>query len=180
MIPFRSIGVLRAHSGPILLTPSQVSCGKCVLPCTSVANSLCIVLHIIFYMDHVGLTLRTPFLHASVISASVREEEKVVCLPADYTAWKGSPEALEMNKRLSEEQAKKTYERAMKLEQEFGEYFTGTLCSSGDCCVGECKIYFFSTAIVQGDTLEDIYNQCKFIIEEQSGPFIWIPSKEKL
>lgn len=32
----------------------------------------------------------------------------------------------EMNKRLTEEQAKKTYERAMKLEQEFGEYFTGT------------------------------------------------------
>lgn len=35
-------------------------------------------------------------------------------------------------------------------------------------------------AIVQGDTLEDIYNQCKLVIEEQSGPFIWIPSKEKL
>uniref|UniRef100_A0A8C9W9S6 Discs, large homolog 2 (Drosophila) n=1 Tax=Scleropages formosus TaxID=113540 RepID=A0A8C9W9S6_SCLFO len=66
---------------------------------------------------------------------------------------------LEMNKRLTEEQAKKTYDRAMKLEQEFGEYFT---------------------ALVQGDTLEDIYNQCKLVIEEQSGPYIWIPSKEKL
>ncbi|TRY98750.1 hypothetical protein DNTS_007687, partial [Danionella cerebrum] len=43
---------------------------------------------------------------------------------------------MEMNKRLTEEQAKKTFDRAMKLEQEFGEYFTG-------------------------DTLEDIYNQCK-------------------
>ncbi|KAM9658697.1 disks large homolog 2 isoform 16-T16 [Trichechus inunguis] len=66
---------------------------------------------------------------------------------------------MEMNKRLTEEQAKKTYDRAIKLEQEFGEYFT---------------------AIVQGDTLEDIYTQCKLVIEEQSGPFIWIPSKEKL
>ncbi|KAM9172077.1 disks large homolog 2 isoform 6-T6 [Pangshura tecta] len=66
---------------------------------------------------------------------------------------------MEMNKRLTEEQAKKTYERALKLEQEFGEYFT---------------------AIVQGDSLEEIYNQCKLVIEEQSGPFIWIPSKEKL
>nr|XP_060627174.1 disks large homolog 2 isoform X25 [Anolis sagrei ordinatus] len=66
---------------------------------------------------------------------------------------------MEMNKRFTEEQAKKTYERAMKLEQEFGEYFT---------------------AIVQGETLEEIYNQCKLVIEEQSGPFIWIPSKEKL
>ncbi|XP_059400220.1 disks large homolog 2 isoform X16 [Carassius carassius] len=66
---------------------------------------------------------------------------------------------MEMNKRLTEEQAKKTYDRAMKLEQEFGEYFS---------------------ALVQGDTLEDIYSQCKMVIEEQSGPYIWIPSKEKL
>uniref|UniRef100_A0A452SGI2 Discs large MAGUK scaffold protein 1 n=1 Tax=Ursus americanus TaxID=9643 RepID=A0A452SGI2_URSAM len=66
---------------------------------------------------------------------------------------------MEMNKRLTEEQARKTFERAMKLEQEFTEHFT---------------------AIVQGDTLEDIYNQVKQIIEEQSGPFIWVPAKEKL
>lgn len=31
----------------------------------------------------------------------------------------------EMNRRMTEEQAKKTYERALKMEQEFGEYFTG-------------------------------------------------------
>ncbi|KAM6969921.1 disks large homolog 2 isoform 23-T23 [Aplochiton taeniatus] len=66
---------------------------------------------------------------------------------------------MEMNKRLTEEQAKKTFDRAMKLEQEFGEFFT---------------------ALVQGDTLEDIYNNCKMVIEEHSGPYIWIPSKEKL
>ncbi|XP_067842384.1 disks large homolog 2 isoform X2 [Heptranchias perlo] len=66
---------------------------------------------------------------------------------------------LEMNKRLTEEQGKKTFDRALKLEQEFGEHFT---------------------AIVQGETLEEIYNQCKLAIEEQSGPYIWIPSKEKL
>lgn len=35
-------------------------------------------------------------------------------------------------------------------------------------------------AIVQGDTLEEIYNQVKQIIEEQSGPYIWVPAKEKL
>lgn len=34
-------------------------------------------------------------------------------------------------------------------------------------------------AIVQGDTLEEIYNQVKQIIEEQSGPYIWVPAKEK-
>ncbi|XP_056664350.1 disks large homolog 1 isoform X16 [Monodelphis domestica] len=66
---------------------------------------------------------------------------------------------MEMNKRLTEEQARKTLERALKLEQEFTEHFT---------------------AIVQGDTLEDIYNQVKQIIEEQAGPSIWVPAKEKL
>lgn len=30
-----------------------------------------------------------------------------------------------MNRRMTEEQAKKTFERALKMEQEFGEYFTG-------------------------------------------------------
>ncbi|XP_072219462.1 discs large homolog 1-like protein isoform X5 [Leuresthes tenuis] len=66
---------------------------------------------------------------------------------------------MEMNKRLTEEQGRKTFDRAAKLEQEFTEHFT---------------------AIVQGDTLEEIYDQVKQIIEEQSGPFIWVLSKEKL
>ncbi|XP_078028911.1 discs large homolog 1-like protein isoform X25 [Epinephelus lanceolatus] len=66
---------------------------------------------------------------------------------------------MEMNKRLTEEQGRKTFDRATKLEQEFTEHFT---------------------AIVQGDTLEEIYDQVKQIIEEQSGPFIWVQSKEKL
>lgn len=35
-----------------------------------------------------------------------------------------------MNKRITEEQARLTYERTMKLEQEFGEYFTGKLNTS--------------------------------------------------
>lgn len=35
----------------------------------------------------------------------------------------------EMNKRMTEEQAKKTYERALKMEQEFAEYFTGEISS---------------------------------------------------
>lgn len=32
-----------------------------------------------------------------------------------------------MNKRMTEEQAKKTFDRALKMESEFGEYFTGLL-----------------------------------------------------
>ncbi|XP_078145420.1 disks large homolog 3 isoform X3 [Centroberyx gerrardi] len=66
---------------------------------------------------------------------------------------------MEMNKRQTYEQANKVFDKAIKLEQEFGEYFT---------------------AIVQGDSLEEIYNKIKLIIEEQSGPYIWIPSSEKL
>ncbi|KAI4904696.1 hypothetical protein NFI96_027266 [Prochilodus magdalenae] len=31
---------------------------------------------------------------------------------------------MEMNRRLTEEQGRKTYDRAMKLEQEFTEHFT--------------------------------------------------------
>ncbi|XP_056451822.1 discs large homolog 1-like protein isoform X15 [Gadus chalcogrammus] len=66
---------------------------------------------------------------------------------------------MEMNKRLTEEQGRKTLDRANKLELEFTEHFT---------------------AVVQGDTLEEIYDLVKQIIEDQSGPFIWIQSKEKL
>uniref|UniRef100_A0A8C5HVF1 Disks large homolog 1 n=1 Tax=Gouania willdenowi TaxID=441366 RepID=A0A8C5HVF1_GOUWI len=66
---------------------------------------------------------------------------------------------LEMNKRFTEEQARKTFDRAIKLEQEFTEFFT---------------------AVVQAPTLEDIYSQVKQIIEEQSGPYIWVPTKDRL
>ncbi|XP_032830801.1 disks large homolog 2-like isoform X3 [Petromyzon marinus] len=66
---------------------------------------------------------------------------------------------MDLNKRLSEEQARKAYERALKLEQDFGEFFT---------------------AVVQGDSLDEIYEQSKFVIDEQSGPYVWIPSREKL
>uniref|UniRef100_A0A665WER5 Disks large homolog 1 n=1 Tax=Echeneis naucrates TaxID=173247 RepID=A0A665WER5_ECHNA len=66
---------------------------------------------------------------------------------------------LEMNKRFSEEQARKSYDRAIKLEHEFTEYFT---------------------AVVQGSTLEEVYSQVKQIIEEQSGPYIWVPTMERL
>ncbi|XP_026469152.1 disks large 1 tumor suppressor protein-like [Ctenocephalides felis] len=66
---------------------------------------------------------------------------------------------MEMNKRMTEEQSKKTYERALKMEQEFGEYFT---------------------AIIQGDTPEDIYLKVKEVISSQAGPNIWVPSREAL
>lgn len=44
-----------------------------------------------------------------------------------HACFRVSPVRRDMNKRLTEEQAKKTFDRAMKLEQEFGEFFTGML-----------------------------------------------------
>ncbi|XP_041430352.1 disks large homolog 3 isoform X1 [Xenopus laevis] len=66
---------------------------------------------------------------------------------------------MEMNRRQTFEQAQKMFDKATKLEQEFGEFFT---------------------AIVQGDSLEEIYNNIKQIIEDHSGHHIWVPSPEKL
>ncbi|XP_043480330.1 disks large 1 tumor suppressor protein isoform X2 [Leptopilina heterotoma] len=65
---------------------------------------------------------------------------------------------MEMNKRMTEDKAKKDYELTLKMEQEFGEYLT---------------------AIVQGDTPEDIYVKVKEVIAEQSGPNIWVPCRDQ-
>uniref|UniRef100_H2ZDL8 Uncharacterized protein n=1 Tax=Ciona savignyi TaxID=51511 RepID=H2ZDL8_CIOSA len=56
---------------------------------------------------------------------------------------------MELNKRLVEEQARKIFDRAVKQEQEFGEYFT---------------------SVVQGETIGDLHENVKRVIKEQSGP----------
>ncbi|KAK5848016.1 hypothetical protein PBY51_005672 [Eleginops maclovinus] len=66
---------------------------------------------------------------------------------------------LDLNKRLSEDQARKALDRAIKLEQDFLECFT---------------------AVVQGDSFEEVYHLVKAVIEEQSGPYIWVPAHERL
>lgn len=66
---------------------------------------------------------------------------------------------MEMNKRITDEQARKTFERAAKLEQEFAEYFT---------------------AIIQGDTPEEIYKKVKHVIDINGGSSAWVTAKEKL
>ena len=40
-------------------------------------------------------------------------------------------------------------------------------------------IFYFFPAIVQGDTMDDIYEKVKQVIHEHSGPSIWVPAKEK-
>lgn len=96
----------------------------------------------------------------------------------------------EWNKRLTEDQAKKMFDRAMKLENDFSEYFTGKcepvslLAISGISLGIKSKKLLSSllsfSAIIQGDTPEEIYAKVKQVIDEQSGPSIWIPAKEKL
>uniref|UniRef100_A0A6Q2Z655 Discs, large homolog 4a (Drosophila) n=1 Tax=Esox lucius TaxID=8010 RepID=A0A6Q2Z655_ESOLU len=66
---------------------------------------------------------------------------------------------LDLNKRLTEEQARKALDRAVKLEQDFIECFS---------------------AIVEGGSFEEVYHMVKTVIEEQSGPYIWIPARERL
>ncbi|XP_031428347.1 disks large homolog 4 isoform X2 [Clupea harengus] len=66
---------------------------------------------------------------------------------------------LELNPRLTEEQARKGMDRAVKLEQDFLECFS---------------------AVVEGERFEEVYHQVKTVIEEQSGPYIWIPTRERL
>lgn len=91
-----------------------------------------------------------------------------------------------MSRRTTEEQAKKAYERAIKTEQEFGEYFTGIfnyLCHN--IIYISFLLYYYIyvcvyLGVVQGDTKDEIYSKVKSMIWSQSGSVIWVPSRESL
>ncbi|ROT73675.1 Disks large 1 tumor suppressor protein [Penaeus vannamei] len=72
---------------------------------------------------------------------------------------KSAEQIMEWNKRMTDDQARKTYERALKVEVDFGEYFT---------------------AIVTGDTPEEVYARVKDLIHHHAGPKIWVTCKDKL
>uniref|UniRef100_A0A8B9HHZ5 Discs, large homolog 4a (Drosophila) n=1 Tax=Astyanax mexicanus TaxID=7994 RepID=A0A8B9HHZ5_ASTMX len=78
---------------------------------------------------------------------------------AIFVRPKSLENVLEINTRLTEEQARKGLDRAVKLEQDFLECFS---------------------AVVEGDSFEEVYHKVKSVIEEQSGPYIWIPTRERL
>ncbi|XP_067943934.1 disks large homolog 4-like isoform X2 [Watersipora subatra] len=63
----------------------------------------------------------------------------------------------EVNKRLTEAQVNQEYQKMLKMEADFSEYFT---------------------AVVEGDTIKDVYARCTEVIAEQSGPKIWVPAKD--
>ena len=62
-----------------------------------------------------------------------------------------------VNKKSSEEQARKSLERASRLENEFTEYFS---------------------SVVEGDNIDAIYEKVKQIIIEHSTKTIWVASNE--
>lgn len=62
-----------------------------------------------------------------------------------------------VNDRMSEEQAEKSYNRAARLEHDFIQYFT---------------------AIIKGDTFEEIYEKVKIAIKTHSKSTIWVPANE--
>lgn len=64
---------------------------------------------------------------------------------------------MDTNKRIDYTEARDIFEKAEKLEMTFAEHFT---------------------AVIQGETFEEIYEKCKEVISEQAGPIIWVPQKE--
>lgn len=74
-----------------------------------------------------------------------------------------SPESISCrNTRMTPEQAKKNFERAMRLEHEFKHYFTA--------CV----------SVEPGRPYDSIYGEVKEIIATHSQPNCWVTSKEKI
>uniref|UniRef100_A0A8C6SMJ1 Discs large MAGUK scaffold protein 4 n=1 Tax=Neogobius melanostomus TaxID=47308 RepID=A0A8C6SMJ1_9GOBI len=64
----------------------------------------------------------------------------------------------DLNKRLSEDQARKALD---------------------DLSLVMTRLSLVA-AVVCGDSFEEVYHQVKVVIEEQSGPYIWVPQRERL
>ena len=93
-----------------------------------------------------------------VMGNAIRRLQMVNLHPiAVFIKPKSVESILEMNKRMTDEQAQKLFERALKLEQEFAQYFT---------------------AIVTGDTPEEIYANVKLVIQDNEGPTIWVAKND--
>jgi guanylate kinase len=66
---------------------------------------------------------------------------------------------LDWSENLPEDQAYKAYEKTLKIEEDFGELFT---------------------AVVSGTSADDVYEQAKAVIDEQSGPTVWVTTGQPL
>ena len=64
---------------------------------------------------------------------------------------------MSINDRMTEEQAEKSFNRAVRLENDFIHYFT---------------------AIIKGDSFEEVYDKVKTVIKTHSKVTIWVPANE--
>ena len=64
---------------------------------------------------------------------------------------------MSINDRMTEEQAEKSFNRAMRLEHDFINYFT---------------------AIINGNNFDEIYDKVKTVIKTHSKATIWVPANE--
>lgn len=70
----------------------------------------------------------------------------------------------------------------ISILQEFcSNQFIQTIATSVYCLL-PFYVHFSPSlsAVVQGDTADEIYAKVKEVIRDQSGPTIWVPAKEKL
>lgn len=87
-----------------------------------------------------------------------------------------------MGEQADEERAKQIFEKCNKIEEQFGELFTGIKKRiSPVCALSKQKLSIFLSVTVERDSLEEIYEHiCEIIDEEQKVRYTWIPSKEKI
>lgn len=58
-------------------------------------------------------------------------------------------------------------------------YLLGLACFSVGSKMGLYKFWII-VAIVSGDTADDVYANVKDVIQDQSGPIVWIPTPDRL
>ncbi|KAF6025362.1 hypothetical protein EB796_016329 [Bugula neritina] len=76
---------------------------------------------------------------------------------AIFVRPKGIEQIRESNKRFTDLQINQEYQKFLKLEAEYSEHFT---------------------AVVEGDTLQEITDRVNEVIQEQSGSEIWVATQD--
>ncbi len=82
-----------------------------------------------------------------------------------------------MGENADQERAQQTYEKSIKIEEQFGELFT----SKKEKIMIWYKINIYILVTIQEETLSDVYDRiCEIIDREALVHHAWLPSKEKL
>ncbi|XP_046917092.2 disks large homolog 4 [Dermatophagoides farinae] len=94
-----------------------------------------------------------------VSAAAIRRLQAANLMPITILIRPRSIELLkEWDKRITDDECRRQYERSIRTEQEYGQYFL---------------------AIISCDTPEEIYAKVKLVIHDNSGPYIWISAKNQ-